>query len=186
MRLMMREKKALVKVVAPRFQEGGIKDKEVILDEFVEATGYNRCYAAYLLRSHGKKVRVGKVTIIGDATKRLRRESRKIYDQKVLKALKQIWMIMDCICRKRLVGTLKELIPILELHGEIVLPFETRSKLLKISAATIDRLLTEEKNRIAGRGRSRTKPGLCSRIRFRSGLSLTGVTPPSGDWRRSS
>jgi len=159
MRLRMREKKALVKVVAPRFQEGGIKDKEVILDEFVQATGYNRCYAAYLLRSHGKRVRVGKVTIIGDAGKRLKRESRKIYDQKVLNALKQIWMLMDCICGKRLVGILKELIPILEQHGEIVLPSETRGKLLKISAATIDRLLTEEKNRLAGRGRSRTKPG---------------------------
>jgi len=159
MRLMMREKKALVKVVTPRFQAAGIKEKEVILDEFVEATGYNRCYAAYLLRNHGKKVRVGKVTIIGDVTKRLKRESRKIYDQLVLDALKQIWMIMDCICGKRLVGILKELIPILELHGEIVLPSETRAKLLKISAATIDRLLTEEKNRVAGRGRSRTKPG---------------------------
>ena len=156
---MMREKKALVKVVAPRFQEAGVKDKEVILDEFVQATGYNRCYAAYLLRNHGKKVRVGTVIIVGDATKRLKRESRKIYDHAVLDALKQIWMIMDCICGKRLVGIIKELIPILELHGEIVLLSETRGKLLKISAATIDRLLAEEKNRLVGRGRSRTKPG---------------------------
>jgi hypothetical protein len=42
-----------------------------MLDEFVELTGYSRCYASYVLRTYGKKVVVnlenGKRTVfIGD------------------------------------------------------------------------------------------------------------------------
>ena len=160
MGLTMKEKSSVVRVVASRYQKGGKKQKGRILKEFMELTGYNRCYAAYLLRSHGRKVWISKNTVIvGDITKRAKRVGHKTYDAGVFHVLKKIWFIMDCICGKRLAPVLKEIIVKLERYKEIKLDRTTRGKLLKISAATIDRLLSEEKKKDNLRGRSHTKPG---------------------------
>lgn len=104
----------------------------------------------------------GNVIVVGDVRVRTRRRSgHKIYDSKVLDALKlrKIWLIMDCICGKRLAPMLKEVIGVLERHKEIELESDVREKLLRISPATIDRLLREEKKRWTLRSRSGTKPG---------------------------
>lgn len=47
----------------------------------------------------------------------------------------------------------------LVLTGELVCSKEQRKKLIKISPATIDRLLKEHKKRPVGKGKSYTKPG---------------------------
>jgi hypothetical protein len=52
-----------------------------------------------------------------------------------------------------------EAIEALERHGELSLDPEVRAKLLRISAATIDRALAPERSRLRVRGRSGTKPG---------------------------
>jgi hypothetical protein len=80
------------------------------------------------------------------------------YGGKVKQVLVIIWMIMDCICGK-LQPILSEIIPILEKHREIKLAREVREQLLKISSATIDRLLAEEKKTFSAGSRSHTKPG---------------------------
>jgi hypothetical protein len=77
----------------------------------------------------------------------------------VLDALKKIWLIMGCICGKRLAPMLEEVIGVLQRHKEIELESDVRDKLLRISPATIDRLLREEKKRWTLRSRSATKPG---------------------------
>ena len=160
MRLTMKERSSVVRVVAPRYQKGGKKHKGNILKEFMELTGYNRCYAAYLLRSHGKRIRISKDTVVeGDITKKAERVPHRIYDEVVFHVLRKIWFIMDCICGKRLAPVLKEIIAKLEMHKEIKLDRTTRGKLHKISAATIDRLLSEEKKKDNIKGRSHTKPG---------------------------
>jgi len=46
--------------VAARYRKARKKDKNTILNEFTQLTGYNRCYAAFLLRSKGKKLRINK------------------------------------------------------------------------------------------------------------------------------
>ncbi|HEY6804207.1 MAG TPA: hypothetical protein VI306_11545 [Pyrinomonadaceae bacterium] len=51
------------------------------------------------------------------------------------------------------------MIPRLERHNEFSCDRETRIKLLKISAASIDRLLAPERRKLALRGRAGTKPG---------------------------
>ena len=80
-----------------------------------------------LLRSNGKIVRVGRrVRLIGDLRKRVKHPRRRLYDDAVLEKLKQIWAITDCICGKRLVAILPEVIPVLERHHEIVLSKEVR------------------------------------------------------------
>jgi len=90
---------------------------------------------------------------------RRRPASRKHYDQNVLEALRRIWMILDFICGKRLVAIMPEVLRRLEYFGELKVDARTRAKLLKISAATIDRLLSPERRKHQLRGRARTKPG---------------------------
>jgi hypothetical protein len=82
----------------------------------------------------------------------------RIYDERVFVALKRVWQIEDGICGKRLAPFLGELVPILERYEELVLDAQTRSKLLAISAATIDRLLRGEKARLRLVDPARPKP----------------------------
>lgn len=160
MRLTMKERRSVTAVVAARYRKARKKDKNTILNEFTQLTGYNRCYAAFLLRSKGKKLRINnKTVLVGDLTKRVKRNRPRTYDEKVICALKKIWFIMDCICGKRLGPILGELIPILENYQEIELDTTTKEKLLTISAVTIDRLLAPERRKQSLRARSRTKPG---------------------------
>jgi hypothetical protein len=143
-----------------RYQKERKKQKGFILNEFIELTGYNRSYASHILQAHGKKIRVSNDTVIeGDIRKSTKRKRQRKYGDKVLKGLKKVWGIMDCICGKRLAPILKEIIYILERHKEIRLDRDTRKKLHKISSSTIDRLLAEERKKQNIKGRSHTKPG---------------------------
>ena len=160
MGLTAKEKQSAIKVTAPRYQKASKKQKGTILDEFIALTGYERDYAASVLRMHGKKVRVSTSReLVADSTKKCRKPRKGIYDSLVVSALCAIWHIMDYICGKRLAPMLKEIIPVLEKHHEIQLDEETRRKLLSISAATIDRLLKPERNKHMLKGRAHTKPG---------------------------
>jgi hypothetical protein len=50
--------------------------------------------------------------VLGDVGKKSPRQSAKTYGEHVFSALKKIWVMMDCICGKRLMACLPELIPI--------------------------------------------------------------------------
>ena len=160
MRLTMKERRSVTAVVAKRYQKATKKEKSVILGEYTQLTGYNRCYAAFLLRNHGRKLRINNNTVlVGDCRKRVKRIRDGTYDEEVVRVLKKVWLIMGFICGKRLKPALKEVIPTLEKYKEIELDKTIREKLLKISAATIDRVLAPERKKRSLRNRARTKPG---------------------------
>jgi len=160
MRLTVKEKQKATRITAARYQKASKKKKGAILDEFIALTGYDRCYASYLLKNHGRKVWINnKVIAIGDIRKRHKRQRQRTYGEDVLKPLKQIWVIMDCICGKRLRPMLKEVLAILQKHKELKVIGEARKKLLRISASTIDRILKPERKKYELKGRSLTKPG---------------------------
>jgi hypothetical protein len=152
MGLTMKERKAVTAVMVARYRRASKKQKGRVLDELVALTGYNRWYAVGLLRGPGTPRRREGASVRP-------RQRRRIYDATVLVALRRIWMIMDCICGKRLAPVLPELIAVLERHGELQLDPATRRKLGAISAASIDRLLALERRRLNVRGRCGTKPG---------------------------
>lgn len=156
MRLTMKEKKSVIAVLQEKYRKARKKLKRQILDECCRLTGYNRAYASHLL-CHYKLALKRKKKAQGQAPDK--KVMTPCYDGKVKQALVKIWMIMDCICGKRLQPILREIIPILEKHREIKLSKEVREKLLKISSATIDRLLAEEKKTLSAGSRSHTKPG---------------------------
>jgi len=164
----MKEKQAVTKQLALKYKKATKKEKGQILDSVIALTGYNRSYAARVLRDRGKpkvlgKVRNGKQTITlveDERTKRKKRRTRpRRYDNEVFVRLAKIWIICDGICGKRLAPYLPEIIPVLERWGELKLTDEVREKLLSISEATIDRLLAPVRKRYQLRARSGTKPG---------------------------
>ncbi|MCX8014533.1 MAG: transposase [candidate division WOR-3 bacterium] len=163
MALTMHEKKIITKEIAKRYNRAKKKQKSLILDELVALTDYNRCYASLVLRNWHRKLKIyqnGKTIILTPTNQhKQKRNKPRIYDDKVLAALKQVWLICDCICGKRLAPYLSEIVPILIQHKELIIDPITKQKLLRISAATIDRLLKKDKARYRLKGKTRTKPG---------------------------
>ena len=102
---------------------------EVILDEFVAATGYARKYAIQLL-NHPVDL---KLTI--------ERPRPPHYGPEVQQALHLTWNAANHICAKRLIPFLPLLVESLERHGHLHLSEECRSQLLSMSPATADRIL---------------------------------------------
>ena len=160
MRLTMKQRQAVTAVTVQRYRNGSKKVKRQILDEFCETTGYSRGYARFVLRNHGRQVLLrGKKVIVGDLRKRQQRVKSRYYDEQVVQALSKLWQLLNYVCGKRLVAIMPELIAKLEQFGELRLTALTKEKLLRISAASIDRLLQPERRKHQLRQRSHTKPG---------------------------
>jgi hypothetical protein len=160
--LTMRQKKAVTKELKDRYQRASKKEKTMLLNELIQLTRYNRSYAVRALRIKEvlgyMNIGAKRVRLVRD-NRKIKRKKKKIYDQEVLVALKEIWKIGDYICSKRLAPYLSEIIPVLEKWGEIKLDTKVREKLLTISAATIDRLLADTRKKYQIKGRSTTRPG---------------------------
>lgn len=169
MGLTMREKQAVTRQLAVQYKRATKKQKGSILDTLTELSGYNRSYAARVLRRRARYVVVGrgvvkgiKVTLVEDERTKRKKKRRKregTYGRDVLAALKKVWVICDGICGKRLAPFLAEIVPVLEWWGELQLNDETRRKVISISPATIDRMLAPMRKRYQLRARSQTKPG---------------------------
>lgn len=125
----------LVKVVAERYARGDRAEKTRILDEFAAVSGLHRKHAMRLLRS-------------GPPAQRSRpRPERRLYDDAVREALIVLWEASDRICGKRLKMLIPILVEAMERHGHLHLTAEIRTRLLAMSAATIDRALRGSRHR---------------------------------------
>ena len=135
--------------VSKRYQAASRAEKVRILDEFCRTTGYNRKYAVSVLWHP---------PIFREAPIRRPRASK--YTPAVKRELVTIWRASDCLCGKRLAPFMGPLLEALERSKEMDLSCAPaiRERLLTISAATIDRLLSTEK-RPRFKGHSLTKPG---------------------------
>ena len=54
-------------------------------------------------------------------------------------ALTKVWYLFGCLCGKRLVAIPHTQVPVLERFGELAVDPDTRRKLTRISAATVNR-----------------------------------------------
>jgi hypothetical protein len=102
MELTMRERKAVIRQTAARYQKSSKKRKRKILDEFVEITGYNRKYAGWILRNWGKKQYIhldGELieVVIGTPRRKKRKVRVRTYDTKVMRSLKKVWYVFDVL-----------------------------------------------------------------------------------------
>lgn len=101
---------------------------------------------------------VQQVVLIGEVRK-IRRKRRRIYDEEFKKVLVWLWELLDYSCGKRLVWSLRWLVPRLIEQRELRVKTAVRQKLLQVSAATVDRLLRPERKQYELKSRARTKPG---------------------------
>jgi hypothetical protein len=122
-------KRELLLQMAPRYREASSRFKEVILDEFVAATGYARKYAIRLLNHPSDQ----KLTIT--------RPRPPHYGPEIQHALHLAWTAANHICAKRLVPFLPTLVTSLERHGHLHLSEQGRADLLSMSPAMADRIL---------------------------------------------
>jgi hypothetical protein len=136
----------LVVRVAPHYQTASLARKNLILNEFVELTGYARKSAIRLL-NHPP-----------GAPLPLQRPRLPVYGSEVQQALFLAWRATAHICAKRLVPYLPELLVDLERCGHLQLSEDHRRQLLAMSATTADRLLRTQ-HKPMPRGLSMTKAG---------------------------
>lgn len=147
----------MLKETATRYRRATKKEKGKILDEMEALLKLNRCYLAYALRNYNRKLILPGTNTVFMAGKTKRRQKPKYYGEKVAMALEFIWHLLDFPCGRRLAPYLKEIIPVLERCGELNLDKETKEKLFKISAATIDRILSPIKKDKAIKPKTYTK-----------------------------
>lgn len=147
----------LVQAIGERYREGSKEDKVRILDEFVAVTGFHRKHSIRILNRSGEST--GPTPL-----PRLR-----LYDQAVREALVVLWEASDRICGKRLKPLVPLLVVALERHGHLQLDSVIRTKVLKASAATIDRLLAEPRSATGRRRRqARAAPAIRKAIAVRT------------------
>lgn len=122
------------------------KKKRQILDEIVDLTGIHRKSLIRKLNQDHRK-------------KKKHRGPKPTYQEKiVLPILKTIWLATDQMCSRRLHAAMPEWLPFYEVeHG--LLEAMTRTQLLTMSHATIDRLLKKIKVRFTRKKFYGTKPG---------------------------
>ncbi|MCP4649795.1 MAG: transposase family protein [PVC group bacterium] len=164
MRLKLQERQKITQMLSGRYQKARKKEKVKILDEYIELTQYNRAYASYLLNNWGKKIWVNTekenlVYVLGKRKKKERVNRKRYYGNETLNPWKKVWIISGMICGKLLKKFIEDNLDLLRGYEEIQVDKKERAKLLKISPATIDRMLSPEKKKLELKARSSTKPG---------------------------
>jgi hypothetical protein len=165
MRLTMDQKRALTGKLAAHYR--GLKGRAArtqVLNDVVRATEYNRHYAAWVCRNFDKE-RIVRATdgtvirlVVGRRNKRHCRARPRKYDGAVKSLLVYVWDCFDQMCGKRLVALLPQMLALLLKYKKVSKTDATYQKLQQISAATIDRLLKEERARRRLKGIAHTRP----------------------------
>jgi hypothetical protein len=158
----------LLGAIGGRYRGGGRAERSRILDEFVAVGGYHRKHAIRLL-SRG----VAEEAEVSASARRPPRTRR--YGPEVREALVALWEASDRICPKRLRPLIPVLLPALERHGRLALDAEKRASVLRVGAATIDRLPADVRPVAAG-GRRR-------RAGFAPAVRRAVPVRTFGDWR---
>ena len=161
----------LVSAVTERYARSERAEKSRILDEFVAVSGFHRKHAMRLLRNGPQVGRSGP------------RPERRLYDDAVGEALIVLWEASDRICGKRLKALVPILVEAMERHGHLQLAPEIRTRLLAMSAATIDRALRAvRETAVGGKGAGTRHPRRCGGA-YRSAPSPTGRIHRPALWR---
>lgn len=131
-----------------RYLNRGKEGRGRLLDEICSLCGYERKYAIKVL---------GGARPIAGARGKKRGGSKPKYGKEERKVIQVIWMAAEQPCGKRMKPTVKVWLPHYEKrHGK--LGSKVRQRVLKASAATIDRLLAPSRFRY-GKSRCATRPG---------------------------
>lgn len=180
----MGTRRELTRATAAGYRRGTRAEKSRILDEFCRLSGYNRCYASYLLRHYGR-TRIlhsptGATKLVPVKTKHRPRGRPRTYGPQVAEAVAALWARFDCLCGKRLAVFLPTVLPLMLRHGEWGWDPEIYEQLLRISASTLDRLLKPHRDRLELKGSSLTRPArlLAQQVPMRTWSEWEDVQQP--------
>lgn len=147
----LKSRREFTAAVAPRYKEARKSQKSVILDEFVESTGYHRKYAISVLEQ-------ALLSPCPSGLARPTRCRRRKYGANIEQPFLALWRFSGGLCPKRLVPFLPEFIEVLERFDEISLCPGVKDKLLLMSVSTAERML-QRLRRSFERGIGTTLPG---------------------------
>ena len=161
MGLDMKTKKKLSEETAKRYCTAAKKQKTKILDEFIATTGYNRKYAIHVLKNtayikvtHFNNVARQSVQVITKTRKK--RNYEKYYGQAVQQEVIRLWIFSMYLCAKRLVPFIRDNIDYFA--QKFGYDEKLKTKLARISSATVGRILKPEIPKHSIRGISTTRP----------------------------
>ena len=146
----MATRRELIAAVGARYRAATKAERRNILDEFTGLTGFHRKHAIRVLTKEPRD-------------ERQRRARDRLYGDAVQQDLIMLWEASDRLCGKRLKALIPTLVSAIERHGHGAFDPEVRVRLMGISAATIDRLLTSVREQASGHRKRR--PGVGSAIR---------------------
>jgi hypothetical protein len=136
-----------LELLRARYRQANKKERSAILDEYVKTTGHHRKYAIGVLGGKRKK-----------AKRPIHRPRRALYSDAEAQALLVLLDLFDGICSKRLRAALDAELPRLYQSDVLHISLECYRKLMQISPASIDRLLTGRRPQVV-KSRGFTKPG---------------------------
>ena len=142
----MATRKELISVVGERYRSASRQEKMTILNEFVGLTKYHRKHA----------IRVLSKNATGSHVKRCR---NRIYDEALVAVLIVLWEASDRLCGKRLKALIRSLVECMERFGHLQIDSSVKTRVLQMSAASIDRALKATRQSIDGQGRRRSGVG---------------------------
>lgn len=129
-------KKELISATKSRYLKARKKAKSKILDEFCDNAGYHRKYAIQILQAKGDYHRVSR-----DG----RKPRKKKYGSQAMSAIIKVWELLKYPCGVRLKPNLISTLEPMMRFKEITVSEKVMSQLAAISAKTIDRRLSRER-----------------------------------------
>ena len=143
----LQTKQALIVSLGREYGKAPWKTKQQMITQLMQATGYRRSYASFILLHPPISPR-----------KKLKRRGKGKYEV-VASPLRKLWGISNFAAGKRLVGMVPSYVETLTRDKELFLTDKQKELLLSVSAATIERLISSERKKVFGKGKTTTKPG---------------------------
>ena len=129
-------RKELISAIKLRYLKAGKTEKGGILDEFCRNAGYARKYAILLLAAKTDNNRVAQIG---------RKQRQDKYCSEIMAAVVKIWELLDFPCGQRLQPMLSVMYEVLIRCKEMTFKETVRKGLSTISAKTLDRRLSRER-----------------------------------------
>jgi hypothetical protein len=137
----MRSRNQYLDALLERYLKAGKDQKGQLLDEYCRNTKQNRKYV------------IRKISRMAFGPPRVRKRRAPVYGPAVRAALERLWGVFDFPCGQRLAPVVRAELDRLRRMKELDISEQTAEKLLRISPATIDRLLRARKAQIKDRRR---------------------------------
>jgi hypothetical protein len=143
-------KQAVTEKLKKRYERASRKEKSKILDELCNMCDFHRKHAIRLLNPKLTKSK---------SINRKRGAPKQYDDPQIIEILMLIREKLNLPCSRRLKAALPSWLPFYEQYSGVHLSSQISQKLLKISAASIDRLLKKHRRPAEKLGLCTTKPG---------------------------